>query len=168
MIEAAINSLQEPASGELSLRGLSQSLGVSSAAAYRHFPDKSALMDVVAAEGFRMLRDALGKVQPRSAEGMLEMYRRFCREHPGLVAWMFRPRRGALPGPLADAAHECLAEFVALAETAGVRDPERAIRRGVALWSAIHGMAMLEGAEVLQPLERWLLPTALELVGEGS
>src|ERR1700759_4947056 len=72
LISAAMSAVETGGPEALSLRDLAQSLGVSSAAPYRHFPDRKALLDEVAARGFadldaayRAARD--GAADPRAA-----------------------------------------------------------------------------------------------------
>ena len=51
LLAAAIEVVARQGADALSLRGLAQAVGVSSAAPYRHFPDRAALLAAVAAEG---------------------------------------------------------------------------------------------------------------------
>ena len=55
----AVRTISAEGAAALTLRGVGDRLGVSRTALYRHFADKQALLDEVAAEGFRMLRTAL-------------------------------------------------------------------------------------------------------------
>src|SRR3546814_6184773 len=55
VIAAGLKRLAEDAGGELGLRALARDVGVSATALYRHFPDKEALLDALAAEGLRRL-----------------------------------------------------------------------------------------------------------------
>ena len=59
MVHEAVRTIQAEGAAALTLRGVGARLGVSRTALYRHFADKQALLDEVAAEGFRMLRAAL-------------------------------------------------------------------------------------------------------------
>src|SRR5262245_12522991 len=87
LLAEAIRTIQEEGVETLTLRGVGANLGVSRTALYRHFADKSALLGAVAAEGFRMLREALvGAVakapDPLSGfEAQGRAYVRFAIEH---------------------------------------------------------------------------------------
>src|SRR5918995_4141085 len=54
--------------GDLSLRGLAREIGVSHAAPRRHFPDKQALLDALAQDGFERLGREMAEAL-RAAEG---------------------------------------------------------------------------------------------------
>lgn len=58
-IEAALEQIEAQGEASLTLRGLARELGVTSAALYRHFADREALLDAVATEGRRQLRETL-------------------------------------------------------------------------------------------------------------
>jgi AcrR family transcriptional regulator len=55
LVEAALKLVEQGGAEAVSLRDLAQSLGVSRAAPYRHFPDRDALLATVAARGFEDL-----------------------------------------------------------------------------------------------------------------
>jgi AcrR family transcriptional regulator len=55
LVEAALKQVEQGGVEAVSLRDLAQSLGVSRAAPYRHFPDRDALLATVAARGFEDL-----------------------------------------------------------------------------------------------------------------
>ena len=83
------------APGALTLRGVGDRLGVSRTALYRHFADKQALLDEVAAEGFRMLRDGAARGVDGAGRGrrgfdaMGLAYVRFAVTHPSHYRVMF-------------------------------------------------------------------------------
>ena len=68
LLDEAERSLSRRGASELSLRELARAVGVSHAAPRRHFPDKQALLDALAEDGFerlgRVLRDALAAAGP--------------------------------------------------------------------------------------------------------
>src|SRR5262245_13853672 len=59
VLEQAIRTIQRHGVDRLTLRGVAHDLGVSRTALYRHFADKAALVEAVAAQGFRTLRERL-------------------------------------------------------------------------------------------------------------
>ena len=87
----------------VTMRELGRRLGVSRAAAYRHFSDKSALLVAVAAAGFSRLGHRLGAIDPVASrsgvEGLRrigEEYVRFALENPAHYRLMYaHPRRAA-------------------------------------------------------------------------
>src|SRR5687768_1314674 len=69
LLQAALRTIQQHGVEALTLRAVGQDLGVSRTALYRHFADKSALLAVVAQEGFRMLREALSAAWEQQGRG---------------------------------------------------------------------------------------------------
>lgn len=59
LLEAALRTIREEGVQALTLRGVGARLDVSRTALYRHFRDKADLLARVAAEGFRLLHQAL-------------------------------------------------------------------------------------------------------------
>ncbi len=47
LVDEAVRQVRERGAGQVSLRGLAQTIGVSPSAAYQHFPDKAALLTAV-------------------------------------------------------------------------------------------------------------------------
>ena len=160
----------------LSLRELSRTVGVTPTAAYRHFRDKEALLEAVAIAGFGELREALRASAPSNAgtpsvEALVVAYLGFAHANADLVKLMFqlRAERGTNRSKRADAAGECLAEFVAaVADRDAGDDPEDAIRAAVVVWSAVHGFAMLAEASAFMTLDPWMLPSAKDLAVLGG
>ena len=138
----------------VTLRGAARRAGVSQAAPYRHFPDKSTLLAAVAEEGFRALGRAIvraARPHRRDPVGALQAMAiavvRFAAAHPSHYRLMSGPAvRGRDHPPLRDAA---VAAWHLL--TAAIRDCQRAgrIRSGdpaelsFALWCVVHGLAVL-------------------------
>ena len=65
MVQEAVRAIQKQGVDALTLRVVGERLGVSRTALYRHFADKQALLGAVAAEGFRMLRQATAEALTR-------------------------------------------------------------------------------------------------------
>src|SRR5277367_5140221 len=61
LVEAGRRILEAEGPAALSLRAVAREAGVSPAAPYHHFKDKSELLDAVAAEGWHELGDAIAK-----------------------------------------------------------------------------------------------------------
>ena len=155
LIDTALAMVTEEGAWNFTLREVARRAGVSQAAPYNHFEDKSALLAEVAAFGFQSLRqtlEAAARGQPRSARqafaGIGAAYVRFGVEHPAHYRLMF----GA---ELADKArHPTLqaASDATFAVLTGVLERGQAsgqVRRGavrdqaLAAWSLVHGLTTL-------------------------
>jgi len=142
LLDAARAILEEESLGALSLRAVARRAGVSHAAPYRHFPNHEALLVELAAEGFAELRagiaeaaQAPGAQQDRVAS-LGAAYMRFVARRPALARLMFGPQlpnREAFP-ILAEAAD-------GIGDEIGKALNDSAL--GLAVWAAVHGLAML-------------------------
>lgn len=146
LVRAAIELLEEDGATELSLRAAARRAGVSTAAPYRHFTDKDALLSAVAAVGYRELAAELTAAcaAPTTAEDFTAVaiaYIRFALNRPGLFRTMFaEPCDPSDPERLAatTAIHEYVRSIV---RTAFPGADEEAL--ATALWSMVHGLAFL-------------------------
>lgn len=68
LVSAGLSALETTDIGDLSLRQLAREVGVSPTAVYRHFPDKSALLQALAQSGI----DQMAEWQRRAADGAKE------------------------------------------------------------------------------------------------
>jgi AcrR family transcriptional regulator len=139
LLRTAGKMLEKDGPAELSLREVARRAGVSHNAPYRHFPDRDALLAGLAAEGFRMLGEAL---QAAGTREMGEAYVRFALEHPQRFRLMFGGHvdqaQHAELGRSARRAYDTLsAVFRARTDVA---DPEQA---AAAAWALVHGLAHL-------------------------
>ena len=140
--QAAREILEEEGLAALSLRSVARRAGVSHAAPYRHYASREALLADVAVEGLAELRGEIAHAAAAPgdrAETIVRVgraYMRFAVRHAGLLRLMFGselPNRTGFPG-LTEAT-------AAIGEEIG-----RAIGdspAGLAVWAAIHGLAML-------------------------
>lgn len=150
LIELATAELAAGRAEELSLRELATRLGVSRAAPYRHFSTKDELLQAVAAEGLQKVSvvyehaenmDAPPKERLRVA---CRAYLDLAKQNPGLFNLLFfteayvrMPARAHAPGS-AFGGFERL-----VAGACGAKQPERARPLALAIWSLIHGFAIL-------------------------
>ncbi|MGH7043915.1 MAG: TetR/AcrR family transcriptional regulator [Acetobacteraceae bacterium] len=143
LAEAARLVAERGAEG-VSLRELARSAGVSHAAPAHHFTDRRGLFTALAAQGFRLLAEALTDARGRFADAALA-YVRFALDHPGHYQVMFNKS-------LLDTADAELAaaETAAGAElsrgVASLRDPNAQADPAaaqLAAWSLVHGFSML-------------------------
>ena len=143
LLEAARALLEEGPLADLSLRAVARRAGVSHAAPYRHFPNHEALLVELASEGFAELRAEL--VAAAAQKGGAESdriakiggaYMRFVARRPALARLMFGPQ---LPN------RDSFTDLSAAADSIGgeiggaLHDPAL----GLAVWAAVHGLAML-------------------------
>lgn len=137
---------------DISLREVARAAGVSPTALYRHFPDKTALLEALSEEGFKRLAEAQSAAmasEPDRIDGFNAMgraYVRFALAEPGLFRLMFThapkydpvtfsPDQGdASLSMLRQAAAELVADD---------RGPAAAQRFALRAWSLVHGLALL-------------------------
>lgn len=142
LLVAARSILEEESLAALSLRAVARRAGVSHAAPYRHFSSHEAMLSELAIEGFIELRAELATAA--TAQGVMSdriasigaAYMRFVARRPALARLMFGPQlpnRDAFPrlGEAADA----------IGTEIGVALNDSAL--GLAVWAAVHGLAML-------------------------
>jgi AcrR family transcriptional regulator len=166
LLESARALLEEDISA-LSLRAVARRAGVSHAAPYRHFSNHEALLVELAKEGFMELRAEIANASAmRSFETdrittIGAAYVRFVARRPALARLMFGPQlpnREKFP-ELGEAADGVGTEIGrALQDTAA----------GLAVWAAIHGLAMLILENVIDLGQRRagldVLPSRAEIV----
>lgn len=149
LIAAARAELETARPEAITLKSLALRLGVSQPAPYRHFASRDALMAAVAADGFERFHEAVIAARDGAApnEAFLRSclaYLEFARANRGVYRLMFASHI------LRDADDEKLerassAAFGFLIErVAGSAPPGRARAIAVWIWSALHGLAMLE------------------------
>ncbi|MEM9552810.1 MAG: TetR/AcrR family transcriptional regulator [Acidobacteriota bacterium] len=171
LVEAASALLETEGAAALSLRRVARAAGVSHAAPYRHFRDKHALLEAVAAAGFRVLEDRLEDLEQRFTGDPRRQILEACRAY--VAEAVARPERAHLmfggildPARRSDELHAAIEEsFAALVAT--VRRGEGVLFRDLptrdlvlTLWSATHGLALLAAAGQLHDLDRTTDPEA--------
>lgn len=146
LVRAAVELLEEDGAAALSLRAAARRAGVSTAAPYRHFPDRDALLSAVAAVGYRDLADRLAAAQPAptTADDLAATaiaYVHFALARPGLFRVMFaEPCDPTDPERVAatTAIHEFVKSIVQ--QTFPTADPDA---MADAVWALVHGLAFL-------------------------
>jgi AcrR family transcriptional regulator len=154
LLQAALRTIRRDGVDAVTLRGVGKDVGVSRTALYRHFADKSALLRVVAREGFRMLRVALveaweqnGKGRP-GFEAMGEAYVRFAVDNPSHYRVMFG---ASILGTAADpdleregaAAFQALVDAIVEQQRDELIVNDEPLELSLFIWSLVHGVAML-------------------------
>ena len=159
----AVRTIHAEGAAALTLRGVGDRLGVSRTALYRHFADKQALLDEVAAEGFRMLRAALheawGTGGRAGFDAMGIAYVHFAVAHPSHYRVMFgglAARHEASPAD-AEGAGESADAFQVLVDAIVAEQAAGRVRRedpqalALYIWAMVHGVAMLALDGLLLP-----------------
>jgi AcrR family transcriptional regulator len=141
LICAAIGEIEESGPAAMSLRAVARRAGVTHAAATYHFGDRAGLLTAVAAEGYRLLAEALRRAQ-ETRGSFLEVgvaYVRFAVTHRAHFEVMYRPELYHRDDAELGRAREAAA---ALLYGTGEITRER-MAYGVAAWSIVHGLATL-------------------------
>lgn len=136
---------------DLGLRAIARDLGVSATALYRHFANKDALLDALAAEGIRQLglcqKKAAGSAQNENAQFRAtgEAYVNWAVANPALFAITFSRRTsGDLADPEGDE-NEAFRQLQAGISSVLPQLGPRSDRASAAMhaWSLVHGLANL-------------------------
>jgi AcrR family transcriptional regulator len=167
LLEAARSILEEESLAALTLRAVARKAGVSHAAPYRHFPNHEALLVELSIEGFDELRESLSeaaKAQGSESDKIANIgaaYMRFVAQRPALARLMFGgqlPNRDQFPA----LAHKA----DSIGQEIGEALHDSAL--GLAVWSAVHGLAMLVLENVIDLGQRrsglHVLPTRAEII----
>jgi AcrR family transcriptional regulator len=164
--------LARPRERDFSLPEVAKTLGVSHAALYRHFEGKGGILTALSIEGYQRFAEALqaataGLNGPALLRATSVTYCAFARTEVALFRAMFHPLRQHGP-ELEAAAQKSFASLgaILLKLNTDLRvAPEMA---GAVIWSALHGLAVLEtdawlpGRSGIRPSDlKQLLPETL-------
>lgn len=145
LLKAAEELLEKQGPLGLSLREVARRAGVSHNAPYRHFRDRDALLAVLAAHGFAMLRRTMSEAAqaqaaPQSRRGAMgRAYIRFALDHPGMFRLMFS---GLLdPKHHIELAQSSRGAFEILTST--FTPNTEASPEALRAWGLVHGIAYL-------------------------
>ena len=155
LIRAALNLIGEKGPAGFTFADAARAAGVSSAAPYRHFRDRDALMADIAKRGFELFRDALqkawndGRPNPYVAfEAVGRAYLAFARNEPAHYSAMFEAGISTDLNPgLRQAADEAFAVLRSAAEALSAHMPPEsrppALMMSLHIWALAHGIASL-------------------------
>lgn len=138
--------LEEEGAAELSLRAAARRAGVSTAAPYRHFADRNALLSEVATVGYRELAADLVAAHPapRKPEDFATVavaYVRFALARPGLFRVMFAEQCDSSHAERVAAVDAIRGYLNSIVQQAfPSNDPDA---MAIALWGLVHGLAFL-------------------------
>lgn len=178
LVEAAAKLAAERGPAAVSLRETARRAGVSQAAPYHYFADKSALLAAVAEQGFRLFDarqatawEAEPAIPARRLAALGVSYVRFALDQPHYFRVMFRPHLvepAKYPAlvEVASRAFERLVETVRAARLADGHDDADPVAAAHLFWSIPHGLAtlFLDGPISLQGAT----PRALEEIVTAS
>ncbi len=174
LLERALALVAERGPEGFSLREAAREVGVSPAAAYRHFEDKNALLAAIAADGHGRLATAMERVASRvpgapgsarrAAETLVaigEAYVEFAVRHASHFRVMFGPcleMEGFAPqcAPSGRDAFAILMDTLDGLVAAGAIEAEARVGAEISAWASVHGLASLlvDGALPGTPRER--------------
>lgn len=159
IIEAAFAQIRKHGADQLSLRAIAREIGYSPAGLYEYFDGKADIVQAVREQAQRRFNQVLTRVgdYPSATDYLVNLglaYIQFARSYPQEFLLLVTDQRGSLPdsaveSSLARASYGTLDRGVQEAIEAG----EIATHEGFgkdeaayALWSLVHGMAMLQVA----------------------
>jgi AcrR family transcriptional regulator len=159
LVEAARRLVESEGSAAMSLRAVAREAGVSPAAPYHHFKDKSELMDAVAAEGWALLSAELFEASKKNPDDPLAAgvaYVLFARARPALYRTMYDSARDKASLPFFGLAEEG-SPYAWVRETLD-RGALEASSVNVQLeiaasWAATHGLAEMAGFKQFDELK---------------
>jgi AcrR family transcriptional regulator len=151
LLQAARAVLARDGLDGLTLRAVAREAGVSHNAPYHHFPDKAALLEALAADGWDRLGHALREAREAAGRRSLDRlqaiglaYVTFALADPPRFRLMTRPGgKTGLVGAAATRAYEVLLD------TVGQGQRDRSLRAGdraplaLTAWTAVHGLAVV-------------------------
>jgi AcrR family transcriptional regulator len=155
LIRAALDLIAQKGPGGFTFADAARSAGVSSAAPYRHFRDRDALMADVARRGFERFEAALerawndGRPDPFTAfENVGRAYLAFARDEPAYYSAMFEAGVPLDADPeLRQAAERAFAVLRKGSEAICARLPKEnrppALMMSLHMWALAHGIASL-------------------------
>lgn len=164
LLDTALQLITERGVHSFTLREVARQAGVSHAAPYHHFADKSALIEALTVEGFESLTAVLHATALNRESGALEQllaigkaYVCFALEHRASFRLMFglevRPSTIPLPPEAASvqspieraglAAYQVLFDSIVACQQTGVIVAGDPTPLALTAWSTVHGLAIL-------------------------
>lgn len=152
LLREGLKLLEERQGDDIALREVARAAGVSATAVYRHFPDKAALLQALAAQGIERLAQAQQAAFEKAGGGSAgfaatgRAYVRFALESPALFRLIFSssPERQSEigDGDRVPEAFRMLRDNAALLAPAGAH-PGEVQMIAIRSWAQVHGLAVL-------------------------
>ncbi|MEX3925065.1 TetR/AcrR family transcriptional regulator [Paraburkholderia sp. BR10936] len=153
IVETALNMLQEQKGWQFTLREVARRAGVSHAAPYRHFPDKTALLHELALIGFDRLREELLAAlspaldAPAHLLALAHAHLGFGARNAELYRLMFNTDAGEPSDihldPRTQAPFQLVIDVLERGQREGTIRPRSALGQATACWAHLHGLTML-------------------------
>jgi AcrR family transcriptional regulator len=162
LVDAARRLLEAEGAAALSLRAVAREAGVSPAAPYHHFKDKTELLEAVAHGGWDELSEAIVEARrtaasPNQALGNIGVaYVHFAQDNPALYRLMYDTSRDrtAMPEHVKEEESGFAQVECALVEAGADPDDDRELQLAtIASWCAAHGLAEMCNFKQFQPLK---------------
>ncbi|MHB8692147.1 MAG: TetR/AcrR family transcriptional regulator [Solirubrobacteraceae bacterium] len=164
LLQEAERMLREQGIERLSLRELARAVGVSHGAPRRHFPDRQALLDALAQQGFERLHAELITAAATAAPefsarlaATATAYVRFATDDAALLELMFAGKHRAPAGSLYEASERTFAVMLELIEQGqreGALESGETEGVGVLLFATLQGIAALVNAGMVEETRR--------------
>jgi AcrR family transcriptional regulator len=145
--KAALRIVRRKGSAAVTMREVAGAIGITAMAIYRHYPNRDALLNALAAAGFAELTAALEKKRFRGSPsdrllGMMDLYMEFSIANPRLFELMFLEKRAGARRFPADfiAGHSPTANLVAEVLAEGMKSGHF---RKDDLWEIAFGLGAL-------------------------
>jgi AcrR family transcriptional regulator len=164
LLDQAARTVDERGAQALSLRELAREIGVSHAAPRRHFPDRQALLDALAEDGFERLGAALAQAAQDAGSrfgarlhALARAYIAFATRQPALLELMFAGKQREGAGRVRETADRAFAialEAIAAAQATGELEEGDPARVAIVAFATLQGLAamanggLIEGAPV--------------------
>jgi AcrR family transcriptional regulator len=151
LLAGALKFIEQRGLEDLSLRELARHLGVSSAAPYHHFANRTDLLRALALHGFEQFEIRMREERGRAGKNPLDrlralgrVYLQFAANHPAYFRLMFRRDWAAEPYALPGSkAFAVLRETVIECLEHGGRGGEDPTPSTLAMWGGVHGIAAI-------------------------
>ncbi|MCA6326186.1 TetR/AcrR family transcriptional regulator [Phenylobacterium sp.] len=160
LIEAGRRLLEVEGGAGISLRAVAREAGVSPAAPYHHFRDKSELLDALAFEGWDQLGNQMREALSNTGSERDHLvtlgvaYVRFARMNPAIYRVMIDCSRSheTMPEKLRDEGAYQLTRDTLVEAGVDPKDETGLELAAVAVWCAAHGVAEMVGFKEFEPL----------------
>lgn len=161
LLTAAEQTLRERGIGEVSLRDLARQAGVSHAAPGRHFRDRQALLDALAAVGYTRLTEEIVAAIGQAGDGsgaqlraMAATYVRFAVENGALLDLMIAAMKAEGSGPAPEASgrpYAILGQLISRGQETGELRPGDPERLRLIILATFQGIAALVSSRQVPP-----------------